>query len=66
MMGTKSKYVRHEKVSSSLDFPPGKSDEQKNPSFWLCLFIAYILYSPAVGAGTWLTQLFFFWHFPAN
>lgn len=32
MMGTGSRFVRHEKVSSSLDFPPGKSAKhKKNP-----------------------------------
>lgn len=56
-------FVRHERVSNCLDFPSGMSDEQKSSS-WLCLFITYILYSPAKEARTWLTHLFLWWHFP--
>lgn len=66
MMGTERGFVRHQKVSSSLDFPPGKSDEQKKDSSWLCLLFACVLYSPATEAGTWLIQLFLLWRFPAN
>jgi len=66
MMGTDNAFVRHGKVSSSLDFPPGKSDEQRNPALG-CACSLHIFYAvQSWEAGTWLTQLFLLWHFSVN
>lgn len=64
-MGTESGFVKHERVSNSLDFPSGTPDEQKSSS-WLCLLVTHILYNTAMEARTWQTHLFLFLHFPAK
>lgn len=45
MMGTESGFVRHEKVSSSFDFLPGKSDEEKKLLLAVLVHCIYFIQS---------------------